>query len=110
MKKIILMVIAMVMTVGIAEVSAAKKEVKMATTEFITTIDCDHCVKKVMDFMPHQKGVKDVKVNLPKKLVTVSYDAGKTSDAAIIKAFRKIDITAKKHIEPKAPTATPSRR
>ncbi len=96
MKKIILMVIAMVMTVGIAEVSAANeaKDVKIETSKFMTDIDCEHCVTKVMNYMPTQKGIKDVEVDLPKKVITISYDSEKTSTKSIIKLFKKIDITA----------------
>ncbi len=97
MKKIILMVVAMVMTVGIAEMSASEKKTKVTTVEsaiFITDIDCDHCEKKVMNYMPTQKGIKEVKVDLPKKLITVSYDSSKSSEKAIIKLFKKIDVTA----------------
>ncbi|MFR9503696.1 MAG: heavy-metal-associated domain-containing protein [Rikenellaceae bacterium] len=106
MKKIILMVIAMVMTVGISEVSAAKKEKKEAsitTTQFVTNISCAHCEKKVMDYMPFQKGVKEVTVDLPKKIVTVSYDSSKSSNKDLIKRFSKISVTAQE-FDPKNPT------
>ncbi|MFR9534000.1 MAG: cation transporter [Rikenellaceae bacterium] len=96
MKKIILMVIAMVMTAGIAEISAATKvkDVTIETSKFMTDIDCEHCVTKVMNYMPTQKGIKDVEVDLPKKVITISYDSEKTSTKSIIKLFKKIDITA----------------
>ncbi len=96
MKKIILMVIAMVMTAGIAEISAATKEkdVTIETLKFMTDIDCEHCVTKVMNYMPTQKGIKDVEVDLAKKVITISYDSDKTSTKNIIKLFKKIDITA----------------
>ncbi len=108
MKKIILMVIAMVMTCGIAESYAAnKKEKVVTTTEFITDIDCDHCSQKVMNYMPYQKGVQDVKVDLPKKIITVTYDESKTTYAKVVKAFAKIDVTAKKY-DAKAATPSPA--
>ncbi|MFR6634569.1 MAG: heavy-metal-associated domain-containing protein [Alistipes onderdonkii] len=48
------------------------------TTVFTTDIDCEHCVKKIMNNVPSLgKGVKDVKVDLPKKEVTVVYDSTK---------------------------------
>ncbi len=97
MKKIILMVIAMVMTFGVSELSAATKEKKvdLNTTQFITDINCDQCTKKIMNYIPNQKGVKDVEVDLRSKIVTVVYDADKTKDATLIKKFDKIDINAK---------------
>ena len=51
---------------------------KGVTTVFTTDIDCEHCVKKIMNNVPSLgKGVKDVKVDLPKKEVTVVYDSTK---------------------------------
>ncbi len=104
MKKIILLVIAMVMTVGVAEISAASKtktnKVTIETTQFKTDIDCDHCVNKVMNYMPTQKGIKEVKVDLPKKIITISYDSAKTNTKTIIKRFKNIAIEASV-IEPK---------
>lgn len=83
------------MTVGIAEISAATKKVTVIeTTSFLTSIDCDHCEKKVMNYMPTQKGIKEVVVNLPTKVITVSYDSSKTSEKTIIKAFGRIDVEA----------------
>lgn len=53
---------------------------KTVTTVFTTDIDCEHCVKKIMNNVPSLgKGVKDVKVDLPKKEVTVVYDSTKTA-------------------------------
>lgn len=61
---------------------------KTVTTVFTTDIDCEHCVKKIMNNVPSLgKGVKDVKVDLPKKEVTVVYDSTKNSDDNIVKGF-----------------------
>jgi len=40
------------------------------------------------------KGVKDVKVDLPKKEVTVVYDSTKNSDDNIVKGFASIKVKA----------------
>ena len=57
---------------------AQKKEV---TTVFVTDIDCEHCVKKIMNNVPSLgKGIgTDVKVDLPKKEVTGDDDARRTT-------------------------------
>ena len=51
MKKILLLCLALVMGVGMcaAEKPANKKTV---TTVFTTDIDCEHCVKKIMNNVP----------------------------------------------------------
>lgn len=106
MKKIILMVVAMVMTLGSATVSAAEIfKSTTTTTEFITDISCEQCVKKIMNYLPTQKGIKDVEADLRSKIVTITYKNSKTSAAEIIKLFAKIDIKAKEY-DPK--TTTPN--
>ncbi|MFR9611524.1 MAG: cation transporter [Rikenellaceae bacterium] len=97
MKRLILMFVALMVTFTATESFAAgkKENTKVTTTEFLTDIDCDHCVKKVMDFMPYQKGVKNVKVDLPTKVINVSYDNRKSSNEEVVKLFKKIDVVAK---------------
>ncbi len=111
MKKIILMVIAMVMTVGIAESIAAPKAPKapkeLVTTTFEVDVNCPDCVKKIMNFIPMQRGIVDVSVDLPRHRATVTYDKRKSSNAAIVKHFAKIHIKAKVHV-PAPPKKDPA--
>lgn len=99
MKKILILCLALVMGAGItvaAEKPATKKNV---TTVFVTDIDCEHCVQKIMNNVPSLgKGIKDVQVDLAKKEVTVVYDASKNSDENIVKGFATLKVKA----EPKA--------
>ena len=99
MKKILILCLALVMGAGItvaAEKPAPKKNV---TTVFVTDIDCEHCVQKIMNNVPSLgKGTKDVQVDLAKKEVTVVYDASKNSDENIVKGFAPLKVKA----EPKA--------
>lgn len=79
--------LALVMGVGMCAAQKAADK-KTVTTVFTTDIDCEHCVKKIMNNVPSLgKGVKDVKVDLPKKEVTVVYDSTKNSDENIVKGF-----------------------
>ena len=41
-----------------------------------------------------ERRVKDVKVDIPTKKVTVTYDAAKNSDEGLVKAFKKIKVAA----------------
>lgn len=95
MKKLLLICLALMMGVGMgvaAEKPAAKKTV---TTVFTTDIDCEHCVKKIMNNVPSLgKGIKDVKVDLPKKEVTVIYDGTKNNDENIVKGFATLKVKA----------------
>jgi copper chaperone CopZ len=60
----------------------------------VTDIDCEHCAKKITNSIPFVKGVKDVKVDVPTKTVTVIYDSTKSNDEALVKAFTKIKVKA----------------
>ena len=88
MKKIILMCLVAIMGVGVCSSYAQKKEAATKTTVFMTDIDCENCAKKITNSIPFQKGVKDVKVDVPTKKVTVTYDA------ALLKAFQKVKVKA----------------
>ncbi|MBE6214285.1 MAG: heavy-metal-associated domain-containing protein [Rikenellaceae bacterium] len=95
MKKLIIMCLMAFIGFGVAEASAQKKnDAAIKTTVFVTDIDCEHCAKKITNTIPYEKGVKDVKVDVPTKLVTVTYDATKNSDANLLKSFAKIKVKA----------------
>ena len=88
MKKILMLCLALVMGVGMCAAQKAADK-KTVTTVFTTDIDCEHCVKKIMNNVPSLgKGVKDVKV------VTVVYDSTKNSDDNIVKGFASIKVKA----------------
>ena len=99
MKKIITLCLVALFGLGVANAQEPKKaEKKTVTTEFLTDIDCAGCAKKVTNTIPYEKGVKDVKVDVETKTVTVTYDPAKTNNETLVKAFAKIKIKA----EPKA--------
>ena len=94
MKKIIMLCLVAVLGIGIADAVAQKKGGDVKTTVFVTDIDCEGCAKKVTNSIPFVKGVKDVKVDVPKKTVSVTYDPTKSNDEALVKAFTKIKVKA----------------
>ena len=95
MKKFVFFCLALAMGVGVCAAAGKPAAKKIVTTVFVTDIDCDHCVKKIMNNVPSLgKGIKDVKVDLPKKEVTVIYDASKNNDENIVKGFATIKVKA----------------
>ena len=102
MKKFVLFCLALAMGVGVCAAAGKPAAKTIVTTVFVTDIDCDHCVKKIMNNVPSLgKGIKDVKVDLPKKEVTVVYDGTKNDDANIVKGFASLKVKA----EPKKAAA-----
>ncbi len=95
MKKLLFVCLAAALGLGISSTSAKDaKKASTVTTVFKTDIDCEHCAKRIMDNIPFEKGVKDVKVDVPSKEVTVVYDASKNSADGLIKGFAKIRVKA----------------
>ena len=95
MKKVILMCLVALFTVGAVSAQKPQKGGKQnATTVFVTDIDCAGCAKKVNDTIPYEKGVKDVQVDVDAKSVTVTFDPSKTNNETLVKAFAKIKIKA----------------
>ena len=95
MKKIIALCLVALLGFGVSEAQAQKKGGKsVTTTVFMTNLDCQGCAKKITDTIPYEKGVKEVKVDVDTKTVTVTFDASKTNNEALVKAFAKVKIEA----------------
>jgi copper chaperone CopZ len=86
MKRIILMITAAILTVGV--VSAQLKESTdlakagakvLKTTINVPTIVCNSCVKTVTSALKKVDGVKTAKVDLKKKTATVTYASTKVT-------------------------------
>lgn len=101
MKKIAMLCLALMLGAGVSMAAKPAAQKKTVTTVFATDVDCEHCVKKIMNNVPSLgKGIKDVQVDLEKKEVTVVYDASKNSDENIVKGFASLKVKA----EPKKST------
>lgn len=83
------------MAVAVSAVAAAAvKSKKENTVVFRTSIDCNNCVKKVVENVSFEKGVTDLDADLRTKNVTISFDAAKTDTTKLAKAIRKLGYTA----------------
>lgn len=85
-----------VLPAKVATVQKQDKKKKVQTVTFKTSIHCKNCVKKINDNIPFEKGVKDLKVSLDEKLVTITYDPSKTNEEQLAKALEKLGYTAQK--------------
>ena len=98
---IIALVLALLALVVGSAVAAPKAEKKIATVVFTTDLDCHHCVQKVMNSIPYEKGIKDVQADVKTKTVTVKFDEAKNSIEALTKAFESIKVKVFKAEEQK---------
>ena len=98
MKKILLCCLMAVMALAVNAANdnnKQKKQNEKQTVVFCTDIDCQGCANKILNNVPALgKGVEDVKVDLPTKEVTVTYDAAKTNPETLAKNFQKIKVKA----------------
>lgn len=66
------------------------KKKKTETVTFTVGMHCKNCVKKIVDNISFEKGVKDLKVSLEDKTVTITYDPAKTNPETLRKAIEKL--------------------
>ena len=102
MKKLIICVVAALAFAGLSSAEAKEPQKKNdVTVVFDTDVDCPHCAKKILDNAALLgKGVKDVKVDVPTKKVTVTFDESKTSVDDIVKGMAKLRVKAQPEKSP----------
>lgn len=83
----------LVISVSADDQKKNKKEKKTVT--YKVDMDCHACVNKIEASLPYEKGVKNLKISLEKKEVTVTYRKDKNSDEGIIKAINNLGYKAK---------------
>ena len=91
MKKIILVLIAVMLPVLVSH--AAKADIETVVLE--CDIHCQGCIDKIMKNIAFEKGVKDIVCDLKTKTVTVKYDKNKNTLENLLKAFERIGKPAK---------------
>ena len=93
--KVVHIILAVVFLLGANMVSAQdkKKNNKEEQVVFSVSMDCHSCEQKIKKNIPYEKGVKDLTVNLDKKLVTIQYQTDKTDKAKLKKSIEKLGFT-----------------
>lgn len=100
MKKVLLFMVMMCIALVGFDASAQKKEDKKNNKEqvvFDVSMTCENCKKKIERNIPFEKGVSDMKVDLPAKTVMVVYQTNKTDQTKLQQAFEKLGYTATVH-------------
>lgn len=97
MKKIIILVLALLTVAGASAQKASKPAKQIVTTVFVTDIDCENCAKKIYDNF-YGKGVKSIKCDVATKTVSVTYDASKNSPEGLKPSFGDLKVKVFKHM------------
>lgn len=87
-------------------VQQKKKDKKTEQLVCWVSMDCENCKSKIEKNIAYEKGVKDMKVDLDTKLVTITYRSDKTTPEKLEKAIQDLGfktevIPAKKEGEEK---------
>ena len=71
-----------------------KKDKKKEKVTYIVSMTCENCKQRIEENIPFEKGVTDLKVDLPAKTVTIEYRADKTTPDKLKAAIQKLGYTA----------------
>jgi copper chaperone CopZ len=86
--------------IGMAQDKTENKKKKGGEdVTFVVSMFCENCKAKIERHISWEKGVKDLKVNLDKKLVSIKYDPKKTNEEALKKAIEALEYTCEKQEE-----------
>ena len=61
---------------------------------YVTSLDCENCAKKIRENVSFEKGVKDLKVDVPTKSVEIMFDSNKTDTLKLKTAIIKLGYKA----------------
>ena len=71
-----------------------KKKGKETVTFYVENMNCKNCQAKIEKNIAFEKGVSDLKCDLPSKTVKVTYKTDKTNPEALKEGFAKIGMDA----------------
>ncbi|MCL2097348.1 MAG: cation transporter [Bacteroidales bacterium] len=94
MKKMGIIMLTAVLSLGICGKVYAQNKNNEVEVTFTVNLHCEQCKKKVMNSLPHEKGVKDMKADVAKQEVWIKFDSKKTDKEKLQKAIEKLGFTA----------------
>ena len=84
---------------------AMAKDIKTVVVTTQPQMHCENCEKKIKGNLRFEKGVKEIQCDIPKQMVTITYDGEKTTPEKLIQSFSKFGYKAtevkKQNPEPK---------
>lgn len=77
--------------VALGAISIYAKDIKEMVVTTTPQMTCQNCENKIKGNLRFEKGVKNVETDLAAQTVKVTYDAEKTDESKITKAFEKLN-------------------
>ena len=99
--KILFLLTALLLSFGTNVSAQKKKDNKKESVEFDVSMTCENCKKRIERTVSFEKGVTDMKVNLPEKTVFIEFRADKTSSDTLQKAIEELGYTVVLHQDKK---------
>lgn len=84
-KKASIIIAALIMSAG----TIMAKDIQTLTVTPQPKMHCSNCETRIKNFLKFEKGIKKIVTNVDAQKITVTYDADKTTEEAIIETFNK---------------------
>ena len=94
MKNKILVLAGFFFLIGLSFQTQAQKAKKVATIKIKTSTQCEMCKERLEKAMAYEKGIKSAVLDVPSKVLTVTYKTRKTNPDKIRKAVSKVGYDA----------------
>lgn len=91
--KIFVLCALLVMCVFSVNAESGDKKKKKETVTYLVSMTCENCQQRIESNIPYEKGVTDLKVDLPNKLVTIEYRTDKTTAEKLKAAIKEMGFT-----------------
>ncbi len=95
--KVLISIVAVLFAMNFQSYSQKKNNRQQVV--FDVPMTCENCQKRIEKNIAFEKGVTDMKVDLPSKTVMVEFQENKTDTLKLIKAFEKLGYHASVHNE-----------
>lgn len=96
---IALTAILMALSFSVSAQTKDKKDADKATVVYDVSMTCESCKKRIEKNIAFEKGVTDMRVDLPAKTVTIDYSKSKTDEQKLKQALEKLGYTVSLHKE-----------
>ncbi len=85
------------LSVGTLEARPKEHKKPKESVTFLVSMSCGRCQQRIEEHLAFEKGVTNVRVDLPQKTVHIEYQPDKTSPDKLRNSIKKLGYTVKAH-------------